>query len=303
MRKIRRIKRIIQKAFIIICIVTFTGTSLLTGCGHDDDHVLLARASEAGSTSSEETEAAENQAAAGQEDSLTESGSDSAQKSNASENQTDAKSESTQKSGNETGAKEGSGNDSGNGSGKAGSEDTGAAASAVIYVYVCGAVNDEGVYFLEEGDRVYKAIELAGGFRDDADTTVLNQAEMVTDGEMIRVPTTEEGVRLRENGQNLSGSVTQTPMQTGGNLSDSAAQTPGETGQGSADNSSGKVNINTATSEELQTLPGIGSSKAAQIIEYREENGGFSKPEDIMKVSGIKQGSYDKLKDKITTGN
>lgn len=282
MRKIRRIKHIIQKAFIIICIAAFMGTFLLTGCGHDDDRVLLARASEDGSTSSDETDGTENQAAAGQEDSLTESGSDAAEKDNVSENETDAS------------------DGSGNGSEKADSEDT---AAAVIYVYVCGAVNDEGVYFLEEGDRVYKAIELAGGFRDDADTTVLNQAEMVTDGEMIRVPTTEEGVRLRENGQNVSGSVTQTPTQAGGNVSGSGSQTAGQVGQDSADNSSGKVNINTATSEDLQTLPGIGSSKAAQIIAYREENGGFSKPEDIMKVSGIKQGSYDKLKDKITTGN
>lgn len=166
--------------------------------------------------------------------------------------------------------------------------------ASVVYVYVCGAVNHEGVYFLEEGDRVYKAIELAGGFRDDADTTVLNQAGIVTDGEMIRVPTVEEAVRLRENGQEVSGSVALGTGQTG--------QIGGQNG-GTDSGETRKVNINTAASEELQTLPGVGSAKAAQIIAYREENGAFSEIEDIMKVPGIKQGSYEKLKDRITTGN
>lgn len=136
-----------------------------------------------------------------------------------------------------------------------------------VYVYVCGAVNSPGVVALEPGSRVEDALEAAGGFADAADRSCVNLAARVTDGEQIYFPTEEEA--LAPEGQRRTADT-------------------------------GLVNINTADAAQLCTLPGIGASRAEDIIAYREENGGFQTEEDIMKVSGIKTAAYDKLRDKIT---
>lgn len=138
---------------------------------------------------------------------------------------------------------------------------------ALLYVYVCGAVNHPGVVVLEQGSRVEDALEAAGGFSETADRNYVNLAARVADGEQLYFPTEEEA--LVPEGQN---------------------RTAG----------SGLVNINTADAALLCTLPGIGESRAQDIIAYREENGGFQTEEDIMKVSGIKTGAYNKIRDKIT---
>lgn len=130
----------------------------------------------------------------------------------------------------------------------------------VCFVQVSGAVNHPGVYQLPVGSRVYQAIEKAGGLRDDACAKDFNQARVLTDGEMIHVNTAEEL---------------------------EAEQSSGE--------GDDRVNINTATAEELTTLPGIGKTRAQTIIDYRESNGLFSAPEDLMKVSGIGESTYNKL--------
>lgn len=132
-----------------------------------------------------------------------------------------------------------------------------------IYVYVCGAVNQEGVYELPSGSRVYEAIEDAGGFREDADKSTVNQAEVLEDEERVYVPVIGEAVQ-------------------------------------EAANQDGKININRASKEELMTLPGVGASRAESIIQYREEHGAFRQIEDIMQVSGIKEGLFEKIKDRIT---
>lgn len=132
-----------------------------------------------------------------------------------------------------------------------------------IFVYVCGAVNKEGVYELPQGSRIYEAIEVAGGFREDADKSNVNQAEILEDEERIYVPYIGEEVQ-----------------------EDVAKD--------------GKVNINKASKEELMTLPGVGASRAESIIRYREEHGGFKQVEDIMQVSGIKEGLFEKIKELIT---
>lgn len=144
-------------------------------------------------------------------------------------------------------------------------------------VHICGAVENPGVYILDENSRVYQAIEEAGGFREDADEDYLNQADALTDGMKLYVPTKEEVAQIGEAGnwQNVSSS---TDLQTENSL----------------------VNINTAGEEILCTLPGVGTSKAKSIIAYREKNGAFQKTEDIMKVDGIKDGLYQKIKDSIT---
>lgn len=135
----------------------------------------------------------------------------------------------------------------------------------MLYVYVCGAVQNPGVVEVPEGSRAQEALQLAGGMTSAADPFYVNLAETVTDGQKLYFPTEEEAKSLEN----------------------AAAE-------------AGLVNINTADVTELCTLPGIGASRAADIVRYREQNGTFQAKEDIMKVSGIKQNAYDKVCDKIT---
>lgn len=137
----------------------------------------------------------------------------------------------------------------------------------MVYVYVCGAVRDPGVVEVPEGSRAEEALRLAGGMTAEADLFYVNLAETVTDGQKLYFPTAEEAGAL-----------------------EAVVKAAEE----------GLVNINTASVEELCALPGIGTSRAADIVRYREKNGAFQTKEDIMKVSGIKQNAYDKLCDKIT---
>ena len=143
-------------------------------------------------------------------------------------------------------------------------------------VHVCGAVERPGVYELPQGSRIYQAIECAGGLSNEADPNYLNQADFVSDGEKVYVPTREEVAEMDSPLQNV---VTQS----------------GETGA-----PSGLVNLNTASEEQLCTLPGIGSSKARSIIAYREEHGSFDRIESVMNVAGIKDGLFQKIKAYIT---
>lgn len=150
-----------------------------------------------------------------------------------------------------------------------------ATAPQPLFVHVVGAVNSPGVYELHEGDRVLAAVEAAGGLRDDACVEAVNLARDAVDGEQVYVPTNEEAAQ---------GTTRQAAA--GGSADPTGA-------------AGGLVNINTASSEELQTLPGVGPATAASIIEYREGGGTFSAPEDIKNVSGIGDGKYAKLADKI----
>lgn len=152
-------------------------------------------------------------------------------------------------------------------------------------VHICGAVAHPGVYILEGESRVYQAIEKAGGFKEDADEDFLNQADFLSDGMKLYVPTKEQ---TRESGvlpkwQESAGSA--------GNANNSGGVKGEDTSL---------ININTAGEELLCTLPGIGQSKAKSIIAYREKNGPFKKIEDIMQVEGIKDGLFQKIKDGIT---
>ncbi len=142
------------------------------------------------------------------------------------------------------------------------------------YVYICGAVVHPGVYKLNAGSRIYEVVSAAGGLLDNACEDSINQAEEVTDGQMIKVLTQDEA-----QGQEI-------PER--------------EEDAGSSREADGKVNLNTAGAAELMTLPGIGEAKAGQILSYREEKGGFSSIEEIMNITGIKEGVYSKIKDYIT---
>ena len=146
-----------------------------------------------------------------------------------------------------------------------------------VYVYICGEVIKPGVYELSGDSRIYEAVDAAGGFTENAARECVNLASKVSDGMQITIYTREEAASL---------------------LADSAPV--GENAGKSGTSGSGLVNLNTATKEELMTLKGIGESKAEDIIRYREKSGGFKKIEDIMKISGIKENGFQKIKDSIT---
>lgn len=130
----------------------------------------------------------------------------------------------------------------------------------VIYVQVCGAVKEPGVYEVLEGARLFEVIRMAGGPVEDGDIQQLSLARTVTDGERIQVPFV---------------------------------------GEEAAENTEEYVNINTAGISELMSLPGIGQTRAEDIVRYRQDNGSFQSIEDIMLVPGIKEAAFNKMKDKI----
>ena len=143
-----------------------------------------------------------------------------------------------------------------------------------IFVDIDGAVKNPGVYKVSEGTRLFQVIDLAGGLTEDASTDSLNRAEAVYDGQKITVYSSDMGGAYAGEGDS------------------SMKSESGITG--------GKVNINTADSVTLQTIPGIGPSKAARIIEYRENQGRFKKIDDIKNVTGIGDMTFENIKEYIT---
>ena len=155
---------------------------------------------------------------------------------------------------------------------------------------VCVEVVNPGVFQIEEGSRVFQAIEAAGGFLPEAAQTCVNRAGILTDGEQLYILTREEQTQMNlKPGQSADGT---------GQIQETAEGTV--TGEGLEQN--GKVNINPADESGLTTLSGIGDTRAKAIIAYREENGPFATIEDIMNVSGIKEGTFEKIKDDIVVG-
>lgn len=144
-----------------------------------------------------------------------------------------------------------------------------------IVVHISGAVPRPGVYALPNGARVQDVISAAGGFLAEADKDFINLARILEDGEKLDIPFTEG-----------FSPVIPTPVQS--------ILIPGD--------DEDLININTASSFELESLPGIGPTTAQRIIEYREANGPFLAIEDIINVSGIGPGTYERIKDLITVG-
>lgn len=151
-------------------------------------------------------------------------------------------------------------------------------AEARIVVDVSGAVVRPAVVELAEGDRVQDAIEAAGGLAADADVSGVNRAAKLTDGQRVYVPRVGEAVSADADG---------------------AGAATGADAGGDVGSSPGLVNINTASAAELDELPGVGPSTAQAIIEDREANGPFSTIEDVMRVSGIGEKKFEKLKSSI----
>lgn len=146
----------------------------------------------------------------------------------------------------------------------------------IIYIHVAGAVVSPGICELPQGSRVNDAILACGGFAEDANTETLNLARVLSDGEQLLVPRT--GTDAIESEEATS----------------SAASSQGSL--------QGKININTATVSELDTLPGIGESTAQKIIDDRTSNGPFATIEDLKRVSGIGDKKYRALEDYICIG-
>ena len=162
----------------------------------------------------------------------------------------------------------------------------------ILVVHICGAVSAPGVYELPAGSRIIDAVEAGGGFLPEAEEACCNLAEEIVDGCQIYIMTKSESCA---DGQTEKKAGIQTSP-------DSDMQT---TDRNVRSNSApalenGLVNLNTADVAALMTLPGIGESRAKAIISYREQHGAFAQIEDIMKISGIKQAAFSKIKDKIT---
>ena len=169
-----------------------------------------------------------------------------------------------------------------------------------IFVHVCGAVKKPDVYELPTGSRVYEAVQKAGGFTENADESYVNQAQILSDGVKLVIPTLEQTQVMMsdEEEETLIGVVEGQGNVVGLGIIAETPKEGSEASQGST--SDGKININTASEAELCNIPGIGATRAAAIVAYRQEKGGFSSIEDIMNVSGIKEGTYEKIKDSIT---
>lgn len=161
-----------------------------------------------------------------------------------------------------------------------------------IFVDVCGAVVNPGVYELEDGARIFQAVDAAGGYLPEAAMNYLNRARSLGDGQQIYVPTETEVE------ENLEFALAKVPeaLSEGKNTGE-LEQNESSGGQ----NEDSRINLNTADAGQLSTLSGIGQSKAEAIVAYREEHGGFTSIEELMNVEGIKEGTFSKIKDKIST--
>lgn len=155
-----------------------------------------------------------------------------------------------------------------------------------IYVFVCGQVVNPGVYRLPEGSRICDAIDMAGGCLETADINVVNQAERLTDGAKIYIPAPGEELSSGVAGVSDFGTASSVNSDLQADSSDGMC--------------AGKLNLNTATREELLMLPGIGETKADAILEYRDSHGSFTSIEELMNIAGIKQGVFDNVKEYIT---
>jgi len=159
-------------------------------------------------------------------------------------------------------------------------------AAEYIMVHVCGAVKKSGVYELRDGSRVIDAVNMADGLLEQAASDYVNLAAFVSDGDRVWIPTVEEAEEALAEGKEV---LYITTFAQSGVIRGDLDQ------KGTA-----KININTADKELLCSLPGIGSTRAESIITYREQNGGFHSIEDIMNVSGIKESSFQKIKEYIS---
>jgi competence protein ComEA len=156
-----------------------------------------------------------------------------------------------------------------------------------IYVHICGAVKKPDVYKVEKDSRLFDIIKLAGGLTNEAAGDFVNQAEAVSDGQKVYIPTKKETAGM-------------SPLEYASDNSNSSTSMNTNTATGSTDMKSSKININTAGLNDLMTLSGIGEARANSIIAYRQEHGGFKTVEEIKNIDGIKDSVFNKISNFIT---
>jgi competence protein ComEA len=146
-----------------------------------------------------------------------------------------------------------------------------------IFVHIEGAINSPGVKEVKRGTRLFELIELSDGELEEADLSRLNLSQVLKDEQKVVVPYKVNEQEEKTSQVNTTKAIAK-----------------------SSSNNSSLVNINYASKEELETLPGIGPAMASKIIDYRNENGFFNSIEDIKNISGIGDAKFEKIKDKIT---
>lgn len=160
----------------------------------------------------------------------------------------------------------------------------------IIMIHVAGSVNKEGIYELKANSRVADAIDKAGGLKENAYIDKINLAYILEDGMKIYIPNINE----KDSYNMMSNDYTDNYITKGNKINSNSSA---DISKNKTDTK--KININTATQTELETLPGIGTSTALKIINYRNEKGKFTKAEDIKNVSGIGDSKYNQIKDLI----
>ncbi len=154
----------------------------------------------------------------------------------------------------------------------------------MLYVHICGAVENEGVYALSVGSRLMDGVKAAGGFTEEADTSYHNLAALLLDGQKVYVPTLTETKELSVAERADDGMAAETGQ-------------PG--GSKAVEGENDRVNLNTAGKEELMSLNGIGEAKAESILAYRQKVGPFQSAEELKKVSGIGDALFERVKNSI----
>jgi competence protein ComEA len=166
-----------------------------------------------------------------------------------------------------------------------------------IKIYVVGEVKKPGVVTMKKGQIIKDAIDLAGGTTDKADIENINMVFELQENLMLRVWSKADRQARQDkasDGGQISANGVGIIKNSGGAVVEEKKAEENSKGLG------GKVNINTASAEELNSLPGVGPSTAAKIISFREQTGKFNKVEDLMEVTGIGESKFNSLKDFIT---
>ena len=168
------------------------------------------------------------------------------------------------------------------------------ASSRTAYVYITGEIAKPGVYKLSEDSRIFQLVEMAGGFTSKAETEFLNLAENIVDGSHIHV-----GAKASPQSPLIPGM----PANARANIQPQYTNMPGISAATYPQSSSGRVNVNTANSSELESIPGIGPAIAQRIIDYRNQHGNFARPEDLINVRGIGKSKLSQILPHVTAMN
>lgn len=171
-----------------------------------------------------------------------------------------------------------------------------------LKIDIKGEIKKPGVYELKENDRVSDAIKASGGLTENADTTLINLSKTLKDEMVIIIYNKNEIEKLRQELKETKKIIEyiEKDCTCPDTINEACIKEAPKQAQNKSEAKEGKISLNTATLEELETLPGVGESKAKQIIKYREENNGFKTIEEIKEISGIGESTFEKFKEYIS---